>query len=209
MSATTTLKAEREARKAKRAADKAAKLQALTDAEQAAKSAMTPPPQPRQLGRSADALLGSHPYQSHPANTAQAQERGQALPPHAAHAGAAQLGPRALQPGSRGTDGRCSMNRPITDTLINCALALGIVGIYAYMQKLDGPTDHRAEWAQSTAAQDAIKTEAARARFERAAGQICGNADYVALDEKTVQCVPRKGPARQGAMVQVAQGGGL
>lgn len=44
MSATATLKAEREARKAKRAADKAAKLQALADAEQAAKTAMTPPP---------------------------------------------------------------------------------------------------------------------------------------------------------------------
>lgn len=99
------------------------------------------------------------------------------------------------------------MNRPITDTLINCALALGIVGIYAAMQQLDGPTDHRAEWAQSTAAQDAIKSEAARARFERAAGQMCGNAGYTEVDATTIRCTPRKGPANAGAALQVAEVG--
>jgi len=97
------------------------------------------------------------------------------------------------------------MNRPITDTLINCALALIIVAIYAAMQRLDGPTDHRAEWAQSTAEQDAIKTEAARARFERAAGQMCGNASYTEVDAKTIHCTPRKGPAHAGAVLQVAE----
>lgn len=97
------------------------------------------------------------------------------------------------------------MNRPIADTLINCALALGIVAIYAAMQKLDGPTDHRTEWAQSTAVQDAIKTEAARARYERAAGQMCGNASYIEVDATTIRCTPRKGPANVGAVLQVAE----
>lgn len=99
------------------------------------------------------------------------------------------------------------MNRSITDTLINCALALGVVAIYAAMQQLDGPTDRRAEWVQSTAAQDAIKTEAARARFERAAGQMCGNAGYTEVDATTIRCIPRKGPATAGAVLQVAEAG--
>lgn len=213
MSATTTLKAEREARKAKRAADKAAKLQALADAEQAAKSAMTPPPQPRQLGRGADALLGSHPYQPHAADTAQAQERGQALPPYPAYAGAAQLGPRALQPGGCRTDGRCSMSYRDTfnelkkdvSTLGNWVLALLLAACILSMTAINPMEDHRAEWAQSTAAQDAIKTEAARARFERAAGQMCGNAGFKEVDATTIQCQPRKASIGPGATVQVAE----
>ena len=99
------------------------------------------------------------------------------------------------------------MNRSITDTIVNCALALGIAVIYAAMQNLDAITDRRAEWVQSTAAQDAIKTEAARARFERAAGQMCGNASYTEVDATTIRCTPRKGPATAGAVLQVAEAG--
>ena len=89
--------------------------------------------------------------------------------------------------------------------LVNIALALGIVVIYAAMQQLDGMPDGRAEMAQSAATQDAIKSEAARARFMRAAAQSCGNADWVEVDSHTVRCIPRKAPASTGAVVALAE----
>ena len=89
--------------------------------------------------------------------------------------------------------------------LVNIALALAIVAIYATMQHLDGLPDGRAEMAQSAATQDAIKSEAARARFMRAAAQSCGNADYVEVDATTVRCIPRKAPANSGALVALAE----
>lgn len=101
------------------------------------------------------------------------------------------------------------MSRGAKDMLINVLLVALIVGIYAWMQQLEAPADRRAEWAESEAAQLAINNEAARARFARAATQMCGNADYLTLDDKTIQCLPRKGPVRAGAVVQLAQGGAL
>jgi len=95
------------------------------------------------------------------------------------------------------------MSRPIVDTITSWALALLIIGIYAAMQHLDGPADHRAEWAASAAAQDAIKNEATRARFAKAAAQVCGNADFVEVDATTIECIPRKGSSK-GSAVQVA-----
>lgn len=89
--------------------------------------------------------------------------------------------------------------------LINIALALAIVAIYAAMQHLDGLPDGRAEMAQSAATQDAIKSEAARARFMRAAAQSCGNSDWVEVDSHTVRCIPRKAPANTGALVALAE----
>jgi hypothetical protein len=91
-----------------------------------------------------------------------------------------------------------------TDTLINILLALAIVAIYAAMQYRDEVDNNRAEWAQSGAALDAMKSDAARARFTRAAGLICGNADFVELDASTIQCVPRVASVGKGAVVQVA-----
>lgn len=89
--------------------------------------------------------------------------------------------------------------------LVNIALALGIVVIYAAMQQLDGMPDGRAEMAQSAATQDAIKSEAARARFMRAAAQSCGNSDWVEVDATTVRCIPRKAPASTGGVVALAE----
>ena len=69
---------------------------------------------------------------------------------------------------------------------------------------LDGePTDAQAEWDQSTALQDAIKTEAAHARFAGAAATICGNAPYAVQPDGAVRCVPRKGSG-QGPVITVA-----
>lgn len=89
--------------------------------------------------------------------------------------------------------------------LVNIALALAIVAIYAAMQQLDGMPDGRADMAQSAATQDAIKTEAARARFMGAAAQSCGNADWVEVDATTVRCIPRKAPASTGNVVTLAE----
>ncbi len=89
--------------------------------------------------------------------------------------------------------------------LVNILLALAIVAVYAAMQQVDGMPDGRAEMAQSAATQDAIKTEAARARYMRAAAQSCGNADWVEVDSHTVRCIPRKAPANTGAVVALAE----
>ena len=71
---------------------------------------------------------------------------------------------------------------------------------------LDGPSDAQAEWDQPTALQDAIKSEAAQARFARAAATICGNAPYAVQPDGAVRCVPRKGNS-QGAVITVATTG--
>lgn len=92
-----------------------------------------------------------------------------------------------------------------THRLVNIVLAVAIVATYAAMQQLDGMPDGRAEFAQSEATQDAIKTEAKRARFMRAAAQSCGNAAWVEVDESTVRCIPRKAPASTGAVVALAE----
>ena len=90
-------------------------------------------------------------------------------------------------------------------TVGNWVLALLLAACIAGMTTINPMEDHRAERAESTAAQDAIKTEAARARFERAAGQMCGNAGYIEVDATTIRCTPRKGPANAGAVLQVAE----
>ena len=90
-------------------------------------------------------------------------------------------------------------------TVGNWVLALLLAACIVGMTALNPMEDRHAEWVQSTAAQDAIKTEAARARFERAAGQMCGNAGYIEVDATTIRCTSRKGPANAGAVLQVAE----
>lgn len=63
------------------------------------------------------------------------------------------------------------------------------------------PTDAQAEWAASGALQDAIKNEAADARFTRAAASICGeNAGWKLVDnDRTIQCTTKRGQATRRA----------
>lgn len=89
--------------------------------------------------------------------------------------------------------------------LVNILLALAIVAVYAAMQQLDGIPDGRSEMSQSAATQDAIKSEAARARYMRAAAKSCGNSDWVEVDSQTVSCIPRKAPASAGEVVTLAE----
>jgi hypothetical protein len=79
-----------------------------------------------------------------------------------------------------------------TTTITNWLLALSIVALYAAMQTLDGPSDAQAQWDQSAALQDAIKSEATQARFTRAAAQICGNGSWTQDADGAVRCHMRK-----------------
>lgn len=85
------------------------------------------------------------------------------------------------------------MNTSITQAAKNWAAALAIVAIYAGMQTLDlGATDHDTEQAQAQDLQAAIKSAAQQARYERAAQQICGNADWSVDANNTLRCHARK-----------------
>ena len=92
------------------------------------------------------------------------------------------------------------MTRPL---LTNWLPATIIALLLASSYRLDGPADWQAEQAQLASLQGAIKNEAARARFAKAAAQVCGNADFVELDATTIECIPRKGSSK-GSAVQVA-----
>ena len=82
----------------------------------------------------------------------------------------------------------------MTHRLINWLLALAIIVTYVAMQYIDGPADHSAEQAQAASLADAIKSEAADARFARAAASLCGaNAAAQDLGNGVVQCRTHQG----------------
>ena len=73
------------------------------------------------------------------------------------------------------------------------AFVLGWVG-----PELDGPSDHSTEIATAADLQDAIKAEAKRARFARAAAQICGeNAGWTLTPDNALQCTTKRGHKTQ------------
>ena len=92
-----------------------------------------------------------------------------------------------------------------TTTLTNWALALAIVALYAGMQQLDGPSDAQAQWDQSAAMHDAIKTEAHTARFAGAAAQMCGNGSWSQDADGAVVCQVRK-PRGAGVVLTKMEG---
>lgn len=92
------------------------------------------------------------------------------------------------------------MNANTLTTIVNWAAALLIVAIYAAMQTLDiGPSDHATDINQAQDLQDAIKSEAAKARFAGAASQICGeNAGWTLVDDgRAIQCTTKRGRRTQ------------
>jgi hypothetical protein len=105
MSKTAQLKAEREARKAKRAEEKLEKQRALQAAEAAAKEALMPPPQPRLLGSRADALLDGGARKYRTANTPEAEKHRATVSAQQVNAGNPRNVTRALQPGDDGIEG--------------------------------------------------------------------------------------------------------
>lgn len=91
------------------------------------------------------------------------------------------------------------MSARLSTWLAACAIAL----LLGASHLLDGPTDHHAEWAQAQDLQDAIKTEAASARFDKAARAICGeNAAWIDLGSGSIQCATKRGHKTMVAEVQ-------
>lgn len=85
-------------------------------------------------------------------------------------------------------------------------LLAGIIAILlGSVYRLDGPTDHSAEMALSASLQEAIKNEATKARFELAAAQMCGNAEWTQDADGAVVCKVRKVRARAVSATQIAQ----
>lgn len=76
--------------------------------------------------------------------------------------------------------------------ITNWLLATIICILLGATWHLDAPSDHNTEMAQAAALSDAIKSEAAQARFTRAAAQICGNAPWAQDASGAVVCQVRK-----------------
>lgn len=83
------------------------------------------------------------------------------------------------------------------------ANALGVVALVYLLGCFGLLLDHmdnRNEWAESQALIDAQLSANEQARKERAANEICGNAEPRWIDETTVTCAQRKGPKQSGAV---------
>ncbi|MFZ2309623.1 MAG: hypothetical protein WAW73_09410 [Rhodoferax sp.] len=79
-----------------------------------------------------------------------------------------------------------------TNPAIAWPVACIVAILLAATCNLDMPSDHNAEMAQAEDLQDAIKNEAAQARFTRAAAQMCGNAGWTQDADGAVHCQVRK-----------------
>lgn len=81
-------------------------------------------------------------------------------------------------------------------TLGTLALAFLLGGFGGYLDSLSGD-----EWATSQSLIDAQLSAYEQAKKDRAAAQVCGNAEPIWIDETTVSCAQRKGPEYSGAVV--------
>ena len=78
--------------------------------------------------------------------------------------------------------------------LINTALFIAILGAYALMAHLDGPSDHQAQADNLANLQAISKAEAAQQRLAIAAQSMCGeNAGWQLVSDSTVQCTTKRG----------------
>ncbi len=78
--------------------------------------------------------------------------------------------------------------------LINAALFCAILGVYALMATLDGPSDHQAQ----ADLEAAVKLDNAKQRLSKAIAAMCGeNSTGIQLDATTVQCLTKRGHKTQ------------
>lgn len=91
------------------------------------------------------------------------------------------------------------------DNAINWSLAALLAAVLSTSHLLDASiTDNSTEHAQAAALQDAIKDEAAHARYMQAAAAMCGeNAGYLETADGAIACTTKKGK-RTGVVLQVA-----
>lgn len=78
--------------------------------------------------------------------------------------------------------------------IINWTLAVAMAAVLSTAYLLDGPSDHQAAIDAAADAKATQREQAALARFERAAQQMCGdNAGWQLLENGTVQCFTKRG----------------
>lgn len=80
--------------------------------------------------------------------------------------------------------------------LFNWVLAFIVAILLGSVYRLDEPCAHNTEMATAASLDDAIKNEAAQARFTRAAAKICGseNAGWKLVDDtRSIQCTTKRG----------------
>ena len=82
--------------------------------------------------------------------------------------------------------------------IINWTLAVAIALVLSTAYLLDGPSDHQAAIDAAADAKATQREQAALARFEKAAQQMCGeNSGWTKLDNGSVQCFTKRGHATQ------------
>jgi hypothetical protein len=78
--------------------------------------------------------------------------------------------------------------------LINWTLAVATALVLSTAYLLDGPSDHQAAMDAAADAKATQREQAALARFEKAAQQMCGdNAGWKLLENGAVQCFTKRG----------------
>jgi len=84
------------------------------------------------------------------------------------------------------------------NNIINWTLAVAIALVLSTAYLLDGPSDHQAAIDAAADAKATQREQAALARFEKAAQQMCGeNSGWTKLDNGSVQCFTKRGHATQ------------
>ena len=82
--------------------------------------------------------------------------------------------------------------------IINWTLAVAVSLALSTAYLLDGPSDHQAAMDAAADAKATQREQAALARFEKAAQQMCGeNAGWTKLDNGSVQCFTKQGRKTQ------------
>jgi hypothetical protein len=81
---------------------------------------------------------------------------------------------------------------------INWMLAVAVAVVLSTAYLLDGPSDHQAAMDAAADAKATQREQAALARFEKAAQQMCGdNAGWTQLENGSVQCFTKRGHKTQ------------
>lgn len=91
-----------------------------------------------------------------------------------------------------------------THRIINWSLAALVAMVLSSAWLLDAPLERNTEQGAGLALLDALHREAAQARFDKAAAQICGpNAGWIEQSDGAIRCTLKNGkPTVRVALVQ-------
>ena len=84
------------------------------------------------------------------------------------------------------------------NNIINWSMAVAVAVVLSTAYLLDGPSDHQAAIDAAADAKATQREQAALARFEKAAQQMCGeNSGWKLLENGSVQCFTKQGRKTQ------------